>query len=821
DWKARGTTKTADFEELEQAVPQKIYLKWVRQELADERACLELPFMIIVMISFTLMAVLALNQHTVLSVEQAIEQDILNNANFAFHEYHGHKKLLDVHSFGDFWSWLRLGMLPRTIQTRWEYSESRARDVSSVFALNTEPNSTWDFGDRVVPITGDYLHFNRIIGGLRFRQQVAAEAPCRFPTGGEKWQRWYGKPCVPAYQELAFEPDTSEGENFIRSERQEWLLISKDMQRMVDQVVDMEDGCSSRPSVDLCYCEWCKAQAPALPWLTERTQRVEVALASFNPEFGLLTLTGVNLWMARGGRMRKRVELMSVWITFSQPTLANVPMMVFASIWVLCLCYILLSEILEIFSVFRNAEQRWYKAFWEEYCKPWTLVDWLSICVAVWVMVLWMVLTFATGELQTQLGQLLDVSNPPPEQVAAFYEALEEVCAEEKRFRLLLCFYPMLLMLRLFKSFAAQPRLAVVTDTLSLASQDLLHFGIVLLAVMACLCLNGVLLFGRDLEEFGNLFRSLHSSFRMMFGDWEWGPMEEVSRAGAYLWFTMFMVLVVIILLNMLLAIILDNYMDVKKISASAQTLGQQMQEMRRRRQMQKAQERVKLSDVWRLFVDHEGGVKAALCSERPLTVSSLQDMVPGIPRPQAARTLQNSWMAHLKATTAPFELKHAQLPLCRFEAETRRLRNELYFIFDRLDFYDTRFKGGEKEEFSEAAQTDMAQEIASQMQRLSIEAAEKLAGLLSVADKTQTRIEEKQGSIHGTVREMTHMLLQLQSLGTQIGSRLEGLGYREPSTWAAWAWHAATKKKKKLSASERRANPRSKMDLVKVELFH
>ena len=25
---------------------------------------------------------------------------------------------------------------------------------------------------RVVPVTGDYLHFNRIIGGLRFRQQA-------------------------------------------------------------------------------------------------------------------------------------------------------------------------------------------------------------------------------------------------------------------------------------------------------------------------------------------------------------------------------------------------------------------------------------------------------------------------------------------------------------------------------------------------------------------------------------------------------------------------------------------------------------------------
>ena len=110
-----------------------------------------------------------------------------------------------------------------------------------------------------------------------------------------------------------------------------------------------------------------------------------------------------------------------------------------------------------------------------------------------------------------------------------------------------------------------------------------------------------------------------------------------------------------------------------------------------------------------------------------------------------------------------------------------------MYFLFDRLDFYDTRFAKLEVEDFSDVAQNDMAQEVALQMYRLSSEAAEKLATLLSVADKTQGRTEEKQGAIHGTVRDMTHLLLNLQSLGTQIGSRLEGLGHTGQSSWFTW----------------------------------
>ena len=190
----------------------------------------------------------------VLSIEQAIEQDIRENANFAFNEYMGHKALDDV---ADFWSWMRLGFLPLVFQPSWNYSESRVRDVASAFQLNTVPNSSWDMGDYRIPVAGDYLHYNRILGGLRFRQQVAPQAHCKFLSSraADLWERWYSKVCMPAFEELAFEPDTDVGEVFEQATRQEWILMT-DMQRMVDQVLDMEDGCHGKPighSRD-CYC---------------------------------------------------------------------------------------------------------------------------------------------------------------------------------------------------------------------------------------------------------------------------------------------------------------------------------------------------------------------------------------------------------------------------------------------------------------------------------------------------------------------------------------------------------------------------------------
>ena len=334
-----------------------------------------------------------------------------------------------------------------------------------------------------------------------------------------------------------------------------------------------------------------------------------------------------------------------------------------------------------------------------------------------------------------------------------------------------------------------------------------------------------MLLFGRDEEAFGNLFRSFHSAFRMMFGDWDWMPMERVSRSGAYVWFTIFMVLVVIILLNMLLAIILDNYMDVKRLSSSADSLGAQIQEMYRRRKMLKRKERVRLNDIWDNLVAEAGGrPKIALALDRHITAEKLQQMVPGIPRSQASRTLQNSWLAHLKATTAPFELKHSSHHLSTFEKDTRKIRNALFFLFDRLDFYDTRDDSEDIEQERErtdgsasqpnspvprspkspklrslesgrssarsarsardstAGQSDMELEIHMQMQRLSVEAAEKLATVLSSVDKTQGRIEEKQAAIQGSMRDMLQVLLQLQSLASQTSRRLEGFSHQKRS---------------------------------------
>eukprot|EP00931_Biecheleriopsis_adriatica_P004589 TRINITY_DN106232_c0_g1_i1.p1 TRINITY_DN106232_c0_g1~~TRINITY_DN106232_c0_g1_i1.p1 ORF type:complete len:1060 (-),score=244.56 TRINITY_DN106232_c0_g1_i1:60-3239(-) len=813
-------------------VSQKIYLGWVRNELDKEAACLELPFTILLLISFAMMAIFALNQHLVYAIEQAIEKDIVENANFAFSGYMGEKNLHDVHSFADFWSWVRLGFLPLVIKPTWSYSESRTDDVASVFDLSyaasplSEAPSSWvlgafakDSGSSLpdpVPMTGDYLRYNRIIGGLRFRQQVALAASydlCKWPDTASRaaYESWSAKPCMPAYEELPYEPDTSQGEVFVNPERVEWLLIKLDsFDRMIDQLVDSEDGCAqmaAKNRTEDCYCIHCSKTTPASPWLDERTQRIEVGMATYNPEYGLLTLTGVNFWFARGGRVEKRVELMSLWVDFSMPSVPNIPLLVCEAVWILSLFYIACNELKEICSIMRNAEHSCVRSLQDEYLGIWNIIDWISIvlaCVVLYFGADLLVNIMALAEGMQTIIQLDPTSLSRADytkMVDSFYDDVESVCAIEKIFRLSLGIYPNMLMLRLFKSFAAQPRLAVVTDTIKMASQDMLHFGIVLLAVVCSLTLCSVLLFGRDLEAFGDFGRATHSCFRMMFGDWDLDDMEDVTRTSTYVWFTLFLSLVVIILLNMLLAIIMDNYMAVKKRSSSAQSLAAQIQEMRRRRRMLRNKERVRLNDIWDAFVgEANGDERAASRSERELTAEIIQDTVSGIPFSQAERTLKNSWKEHLKATTVPFELEHSKEWLQRLEQETRIVRNALYFIYDRVFFYDTRQSTNplvaealakkEAEAMAASAKTKgelqetTVDQVSTEMERLSAEAAERLASLLAGIDTRQGRIEEKQEMIASMTREMTAGLLTMQNQASHISSRLEGLNWKKRKKW-------------------------------------
>eukprot|EP00931_Biecheleriopsis_adriatica_P013070 TRINITY_DN11438_c0_g1_i1.p1 TRINITY_DN11438_c0_g1~~TRINITY_DN11438_c0_g1_i1.p1 ORF type:complete len:876 (-),score=181.08 TRINITY_DN11438_c0_g1_i1:39-2666(-) len=711
---AHGDGKEKDEKKAKDGIELGLYLSWVKTELDQENACLELPFTLVLLLSFAILALLHLKQENTFVVEKAWKFDIQENANFAWSHNFGHKTVHDVNSIADFWSWFRIGFLPLVVQHSWSFSESlddsyaaaNALTNSSAFDTSMLPGQ-WSlkfghppdeaYATVELPVRDDYLHYNRIVGGIRLRQERSEGSweSCKFPSSVSEAQMkaWLGKPCMPATPSYEITPEVGDAEAFFNPQHTEWLLPARDsLQDMQMKALDMEDGCSqlqekreaknaSNGSVQ-CLCLSCADRAhdglggplrPA-PWFDERTQRVQIATVSYNQNYGLLSLITVNFFINRGGHIYKVIHAQSAYTSDFGGNIFEVATMILSDVvWFVMLTYVMVSELKEILAVVKASSAHWYVSIIQDYLAFWNAVDWISIVCAYCVLGLYARFFVVSGETNSMLAEIAQrdesqISRLESEAAsAALFQVVEDTVSAESDFRFALMFYPIVVMLRLFKSFDAQPRLAVVTSTLKIAAPDMVHFFIVFLSVYFCMAMNGTLLFGQDVEQFATLDRSLITCFRAMLGEWDWETFQIVGKIYAGTWLWLYVLIVVVLLLNMLLAILMDAYAVVKGKAAEMVGLPQQISEMLRRRRQYLNKERVRLTDIWDSYSEVLGDERAMVSSKEWVTPEDVIKQVQGIPPKQAKRTLQNARSSLETGLQAPYtssEFKE-QLDLC------------------------------------------------------------------------------------------------------------------------------------------------------------
>jgi len=801
----RRTKKTPEERRKEQVakegVKQSIYLGYINKELTNEGACLELPMTIVILLTFSVFAMSILQQDKVFTVENGMEFDIRENANFAWAHNFGHKTMMDVNSIADFWSWFRTGYLPLIVQKGWSYSEDYPPSLGSPiytgtvygdkFGRPTGP-STWQLGEYVkpAPVRNDYLRHQRILGGIQLHQTIAEASLelCTLPGSIERplMESWLGKPCMPASDgTLVLEKRDIEDQTGIT--RTEWVWSELDSMEELNRVLlDMEDGCSHAAALgDLasCRCQSCKAQVPRQPWIDELTRKVEVTFITYNPHYGMYTRVGTNFMFNRGGHIHKLISVLSCWSNpFDRPLDELVVLLLSGGLWILCTVYSFICESRELFNVFRKANDGCFKALKEDYIGFWNMVDWISLGVALCIVILFFSMRSAVEASNVEMAVLLvevakvgtSTENREMYQAATqkFFAAVENMVSAEKTFRLGLFAYPSIIMLRLFKSFAAQPRLAIVTKTLQRATVDLIHFCIVFMCVFLCLVVNSILFFGQDVQDFSTFPRAVNSCFRAMFGDWNFDEMMEIGLIKAQIWFWIFMLIMVLILLNMLLAVIMDAYKEEKARTKTAQTLANQTYDIYRRWRQFKRGERVRLNDIWDVFCEEYGGdEKAMLKDQRMLKASYLTEKVPKLQPTQAKRLLENSLAAYENAIDAEIteshQLKGIKEGAAKVELRIEQMLEEMKCLTGRVQYYDRLQAYGDPEyDFHFGSEgrsvTEASQEaISHAVTGLSSEICGLFVDNLKRIEGWQDAFERQQNELHSLVAEMQIMVRQ------------------------------------------------------------
>lgn len=425
----------------------------------------------------------------------------------------------------------------------------------------------------------------------------------------------------------------------------------------------------------------------------------------------------------------------------------------------------------------------------EDYLSAWTVLDAVAVLVSFVLVILYSQVLSATSSTKEHFDSLVKSTVCSSEcgescrsdcekLIVQFYAVAEDMFSRERGFRIVICLYPMVVMLRLFKSFSAQPRLAIVTSTLNGASQDLLHFGIVFFSVFCCMCVNSVLLFGQDHQEFATFDRAWHSCFLCMHGDWDFQEIQGIGRLNASIWFVVFVLVIILILLNITLAIIMDAYNIVKEHTGNAQALPRQISEMVRRRRQYVRGDRVRLNDIWNAFFAEVGDKHELLTSEHVVTPKELLAKVPGLQTSQGKRTMENALSAYRRKQHESFDDENVKEALQEIDELAKKLDINVRSIKGAIQHYDemdltgklTVSHMGEEQALTEG----MCSTILGTVGGLRDEVGDVLASEMEILGTSQDELQQRQADTLRCIRETHATMCRLRETSDEVSAILE-----------------------------------------------
>lgn len=307
-------------------------------------------------------------------------------------------------------------------------------------------------------------------------------------------------------------------------------------------------------------------------WVDTGTEHVQIRLSLLNAELGRPRLENLqaDFFFDQAGGVHYRCNMEPVFLEMWQN--------LFSLGWdFLFVCMVLLASWLRLRAIWVAFRQARFLDHLGNTFTLWELflvaAGWFNLYYLHWIMTLQdqtrerLERVRASGWSTNNLEELSVATSD-------FFAATNHSVLVLGAWRILACWYTISLMLRFFFSFGSQPRLALFTRTMAVAKTDLLHFLVVLAPVVLAYVICGNLLFGRRMEEFATVQSSVATVFRItMESEYPWGEMaqENYWTAGMFIW--SFCCLVVLLMLNMLVAVVLDLYGEVREASSASEPI--------------------------------------------------------------------------------------------------------------------------------------------------------------------------------------------------------------------------------------------------------
>lgn len=317
-------------------------------------------------------------------------------------------------------------------------------------------------------------------------------------------------------------------------------------------------------------------------WLDEQSEWLGLKFFMLNPDLAVYSITRVNVFFLQTGELLPIVEV----TTFMAEPYQYRSVLVVDIVWGLLLMELILSCFWDLFDSLRNRHERF-----RNYClNLWTWVGWACAVMGIVVVSLWLVYldlleVVKEASLDVTVKRPASMSGSPasPEVMRTYMESVRSLHLHVSDLEAYLAFlrfflscYSLLLVARFFEAFHAQPRLAIVTDTMLECLPDFLHFMLVFVTMLMAFSISATFLFGHRLPEFSRVSWSVERCLLMLFGDMDYDRLSAEHPVSALLWSGSFTVLMLLVMLNMCLAVIIDVYSGKKtKFDLSESILAQ------------------------------------------------------------------------------------------------------------------------------------------------------------------------------------------------------------------------------------------------------
>uniref|UniRef100_A0A7S4KPH9 Polycystin cation channel PKD1/PKD2 domain-containing protein n=1 Tax=Guillardia theta TaxID=55529 RepID=A0A7S4KPH9_GUITH len=145
-----------------------------------------------------------------------------------------------------------------------------------------------------------------------------------------------------------------------------------------------------------------------------------------------------------------------------------------------------------------------------------------------------------------------------------YKDRISQVTSDLQSYRIVCSLNLFFFLLQFLDVIRVQPRLAVILDTFAAASTDIFHFVLVFMTIVFCFAGMGTLLFGHELKAFSSISNSIVTCFELLVADMSaWQEMKALDQQTVtigFTWVAGYVCLVTLIILNMLLAIVMDTY---------------------------------------------------------------------------------------------------------------------------------------------------------------------------------------------------------------------------------------------------------------------